>query len=203
MKDILVHIGHPAHLHLFKHPIDIWKRSGKKVHVVLRDKDNTLELARRIGIEGECISTFRKGLVGGTLEMLEQDIRLFSIARKHDLLLVGTSIAITHMGRLLRLPSLLLSEDDEDVLGYISSFYFPFSTAIICPSGVRMGRYASKTLRYNSYQKLFYLHPNRFKPDNSIKKELGLSDSEPYAIIRLSALQAQHDGGIQGINEKT
>jgi predicted glycosyltransferase len=82
----------------------------------------------------------------------------------------------------------------------MATLTYPFATAIVAPDGVRMGRWESRTLHYPSCQKLFYLHPDRFRPDPEVRGELGLAEGEPFGIVRLSALQALHDRGIRGIS---
>jgi uncharacterized protein len=199
MKNIIVHLGHPAHVHLFKHPVQAWRQEGYKVTVALRIKDQTVALARRYNLDGPIISRFRPGFAG-LFELAQQDLHLFYLALRNRGLLIGTSVAIAHIGRLLNLPSIVLVEDDVDVLRRIATLSFPFATAIISPDGVRMARYESKALHYPSYQKLFYLHPDRFLPDPTVRIEMGLSSSDRFGIVRLSALQSQHDEGILGIS---
>ncbi len=202
MKDILVHIGHPAHVHLFRHPVEAWRNQGRKVRLALRDKDLTLDLARHYGLNGRVLSTAGTGLAGGMLEMLEQDLGLAREVIGRRSLLVGTSIAIAHIGWLLRMPSVVLVDDDIDVLGLNARLWFPFCTAIVAPEGVRMGRFRDKALHYPSFQKMFYLHPNRFRPDPGIRGELGLAASERFAVVRLSALQAHHDRSAGGMRDE-
>ena len=199
MNSIIIHIGHPAHLHLFRYPIQEWRNKGIDVRLALRDKDITVELAQKLGLTGKTISKAGKGLFSGLVEIFRQDFDLLKLVRNHPGVLIGSSIAIAHVGRLQRLPSLICNEDDLDVLRMIGLLSFPFCTAIACPTVVRMGPYESKILRYPSYHELYYLHPNRFKPNPQVINDMGLDSAEPYAIIRLSALSAHHDKGISGV----
>ncbi len=56
-----------------------------------------------------------------------------------------------------------------------------------------------KSIKYESYHELAYLHPNHFKPEKSIVEKY-FSSTKPYFIIRFAKLNAYHDIGIQGIN---
>lgn len=41
---ILVDVGHPAHVHLFRNAIHIWQQHGHQVVVTARDRDITSHL---------------------------------------------------------------------------------------------------------------------------------------------------------------
>ncbi len=44
------------------------------------------------------------------------------------------------------------------------------------------------------------LSPNRFQPDPSVLKELGLKMGDPYFIMRFNVFKAHHDVGIKGLS---
>jgi hypothetical protein len=46
------------------------------------------------------------------------------------------------------------------------------------------------------------LHPNRFTPNPSVLSELGLTESDPFIIIRFVSWNASHDLGQHGIRDK-
>jgi hypothetical protein len=46
------------------------------------------------------------------------------------------------------------------------------------------------------------LHPNRFTPNPTVLTELGLTEGDPFIIIRFVSWQASHDVGQHGIRDK-
>lgn len=48
---IVVNIGHPAHVHLFKKVIQILKANGHDVLVTARNKGITLDIMYKLGIK--------------------------------------------------------------------------------------------------------------------------------------------------------
>ena len=63
-------------------------------------------------------------------------------------------------------------------------------------------KWEHKARKYKGYQKLAYLHPNRFTPDQSRVQSL-YDDRDRYFILRLVKLNAHHDFGITGIPNDT
>lgn len=50
---ILIDMGHPAHVHFFKHAIRELESRGHKIKITARDKDVTLQLLDAYGFEYE------------------------------------------------------------------------------------------------------------------------------------------------------
>ena len=76
---------------------------------------------------------------------------------------------------------------------------YPYSSCILTPVVCNNGKWEKKSIKYNSYHELAYLHPNHFSPDKQIVEKY-FSVEKPYFIIRFAKLNAHHDNGIQGIN---
>ena len=53
--------------------------------------------------------------------------------------------------------------------------------------------------RYNGNIELAYLHPNRFQPNKSVLRKIGVKKEEQYIIIRFIAWNAYHDIGFEGV----
>jgi predicted glycosyltransferase len=124
---------------------------------------------------------------------------LYECARKfRPDVLVGTSAEITHIGKLLRTPSIVLNEDDADVVPLFARAAYPFASWILSPEVCRVGRWEYKRCGYAGYQKLAYLHPNRFTPDPTKTYHLG-NGSKRYFLIRCVQLSAHHDDHIRGL----
>ena len=130
--------------------------------------------------------------------LLVRERAMFGLVRRlRPHLMIGTSAEIAHVGKLLRIPSLVVNEDDWDVVPLFSWMAYPFAARILAPASCRVGRWVHKTTTYEGYHELAYLHPNHFRPDSRVRAELG----ERFFIVRFARLNAHHDAGRTGIPE--
>ena len=200
---ILFHLGHPAHFHLFKNVIKSLKVNGHQTYILIKKKDVLEDLLKKSGFDYQNIlpQGRKDNKVSIAIGQLKQNIQLFSFCIKYKpTILIGTSVAISHVGKLLSIPSLNLNEDDADVVPLYAKLAYPWATHILAPQMCRMGKWINKTIFYNSYHELAYLHPNNFLPDIEIVKKY-ISIERPYFILRFAKLGAHHDTGIRGISD--
>jgi predicted glycosyltransferase len=114
---------------------------------------------------------------------------------------MGTPAEIVHMGSLLRIPSVSLHEDDAAVIPLYCKYSHPWSTHILSPRVCDNGKWEKKSIKYESYHELAYLHPGHFKASKEIVRKY-LDPVQPYFLIRFSKLSAHHDTGIRGISDE-
>lgn len=199
---ILFHLGHPAHFHLFKNVIFQLKEKGNETLIVIKKKDILEDLLKESGLEYQNIlPEGRKNTKSGMLfGVLKQTLKLwtYSIRKKPDVL-VGSTPAIAHVGKLINKPSISLSEDDATAVMLFAKITYPFSTVILSPDSCDNDKWNYKTTKYSSYHELAYLHPNHFKPNIEIVQSY-ISTEKPFFLLRFSGLNAYHDDGISGIN---
>ena len=199
---ILFFLGHPAHYHLHKHTIWELTRRGHKVSICIKTKDIIEDLLRETGLEyNNILPEGRRDRRASMLfGVFKRDWRLFKLLfyNKVDLLL-GSEPSLAHIGKLLRIPSLIFVEDDVRVIPEFAKLTFPFATHVVSPVSCELGNWSKKKIAYHGYQKLSYLHPARFTPE--LRKISGSIDtSKRIFLIRLSKLSAHHDFGIGGLN---
>jgi hypothetical protein len=196
------YLGHPAHFHLFKNSIKYFQNNGHNVSVLIKKKDILEDLLIRSNIQYKNIlPEGRKDHKAGiALGMLKRDLRLFAfcLVNRPDLL-VGTSIEIGHVGTLLRIPSINVNEDDASAVPLYSKISYPWCTHILSPQVCNNGKWENKSIKYEGYHELAYLHPNHFTPSRD-QVESYFSTQEPYFLIRFAKLTAHHDEGIKGIS---
>ncbi len=198
---ILIHLGHPAHFHLYKNSL-LSLRSNNEIIVAIKNKDVLEQLLVNAGIE--YVNIWKKGKRNitflNTFGQIKQEFNLLRIALKFKPdLITGSSVAVTHVAKLMNLPSLYLGEDDAEVVPKASRLSLPFATIILSPVVCSKGKWEYKKIAYQSYHELAYLHPNHFQADKDIVEKY-FSSIKPYVIIRFAKLNAHHDKGIQGIN---
>jgi len=200
----LFHLGHPAHFHLFKHVITDLRAAGHTADILIKKKDVLEDLLKASGWEYFNILPEGRGdsKLGLALGMAKRDWRMLRhcIKRRPDVL-IGTSVEISHIGKLLGVPSINVNEDDWDVVPMYAKLAYPLATRILAPVGCRMGKWEYKTAHYDGYHELAYLHPERFTPDPAIPRQYFGSD-EPYVLMRFARLTAHHDTGISGITDE-
>ena len=199
---LLFNLGHPAHVHLYKHLIWELTNRGHEIKITARDKEILLYLLDCYGFNYTVISNVGKNLLGIGEEMLIRDYRLFKIAKDFnpDIMMAVLDPPITHIGKLLRIPSITFTDTEHAKLANIMTL--PFTNAISTPSCFRKDL-GKKQIRYNGYHELAYLHPNYFAPNPAVLDEIGLSKNDTYIILRFVSWDASHDVGQHGIQDRT
>ena len=205
---VLFYLGHPAHYHLFKNVISTLKSKNHNVTVLIKKKDILEYLLERS--EFDFLNILPKGRkdnkLGIALGLIKRNFAMFRlfIKRRPDVL-IGTSTEITHIGKLLNIPSIVVNEDNYDAVPLFSKIGYPLANNILapvsCPTGSDGSNWERKTIHYEGFHELAYLHPARFKPEkNVLKNKIDFHGS--YIILRFAKLTAHHDKGKTGITTK-
>ena len=191
--------AHPAQIWVLR-PVAEEVSSFADVEWFLRDKDINRTLADQLGIEYRLVSRAGSGLAGNAREFLANIFRFASIGRRRKIDLWVTKYGACHISaRLQGRMSLSFIDDDLELIPLMAWTSYPFVDEIVAPEVTRMGRWESKTVRFRGNFEISYLHPEKFKPDISIRSDMGLDDTTEFAIVRLSSLRAHHDSGIRGV----
>lgn len=200
-KKIAIFLGHPAHFHVFKYVAGCLENDGHSVHFVIKQKDILESLLQNAGFSYSVIrkkerSTSSK--LGLMMSLLKMDVNMFRYLRKHKPdILIGTYIDL--LVRFTKTRLIAVNEDDASVVPRYARMAYPRADAILNPVFCNSGKWDKKATKYNSYQKMAYLHPNRFIPDKEVVAKYFSAD-RPYFLIRFAKLNAHHDSGVHGIN---
>jgi uncharacterized protein len=199
---LLFDVNHPVQVHLLRPVLQHFAARGDECRVVARDKDVTLDLLRRYGIEAETLTTVGRGRFGSVRELLVREWRLLRLARRfRPALIVGTSVHAARVARLCGARSVVINDDDAAAVPLFAWLAYPLATRIVTPACLSHESHGPQRVTYAANQQLFYLHPKRFTPDPAVRAELGLAPHETYGLVRLSALTAHHDRGVRGVSE--
>jgi uncharacterized protein len=201
---ILIYLGHPAHFHFYKHVIRELKERKHIVYVIIKKKDILEELLNRAHMDyiNVMLEERKDSKLAIALSLLKRDFKLFIFClRNRPDIMIGSSVEITHVGTMLHIPSVVTVEDDISHVKLLGQIGYPFATRLLVPKGCKVGKFVSKTNFYNGYQKLAYLHPNRFTPDPEKVKHL-YQGAERFFILRLVGFTAYHDAGEAGISDR-
>lgn len=198
----LFYLGHPAHFHLFKNIIKELKLKGHSVPVLIKTKDILENLLIDSGMDylNILLEGRKDSKVGLATGLAKRSVKMFFYCLKNRPdLLIGTSVEISYVGKLLGIPSMNVNEDDAVVVPLYSQLGYPFASIILTPQSCHNDKWENKAVKYAGFHELAYLHPNHFKPDKSIVKQYVPAEL-PYFLIRFARLTAHHDYGIKGIN---
>jgi len=198
---LLFDIGHPAHVHLFRNLIKKVTSEGGEVLAATRYKDVTVDLCKAYKIPQIVLSRAYSGnIIAGFWEFSQRTAKLLRLACKFkpDALL-GTSMSIGIVGKIINRPSFVFGEDDAHIVPLFSYVAYPTCNYVVTPDCLRHENYGAKHLMYPGYHELAYLHPDHFTPDPWVPRSIGLDIDKPYFIIRFVSLKAHHDmlaGGL-------
>lgn len=196
--NILIDIGHPAHVHLFRCFAHDMESEGHKVLFTCRDKEFEIALLRAEGFDYRCFGKKYKSTLGKLWGLVKFDLKEFMacLSFKPDVLLSHGSMYAAHAAWLYRRPHISF----EDTYNFEQiRLYEPFTKAILT------GDYehpfiSKKEIHYAGYHELAYLHPNRFTPDKSVLDELGVKEGDKYCLLRFVSWNATHDKGHKGMS---
>lgn len=198
MANILVHLGHPAHVHFYRHAIQKLEEQGHTIFNTAVDKEYTRHLLDEYDLPYQVVGKHKKGLASKIASMLRYDAAFIKIIRK-ERIDVATGIgspSIAQAGFITNTPSIIFTDTETATIG--NRFMAPFATKIIVPE-CYAGDFGVKQLRYAGYHELAYLHPNYFMPDDSCLVENGLGVGEGFSVVRIVSRVSLHDRGDVGL----
>ena len=197
---VLIDIGHPAHVHLFRNMIKEFERNGHDLLVTARDKEFTLSLLDHFKIDYKKRKTNRKGLTSKILGLFYITWDLYKTQKefKPDLFIGGAGNAyVALLGFLTNKPAVVFDDTEHDSQKLF--FVKRFANSIVTPDCYQKDL-GKKQIRYAGYHELAYLHPNRFKPNNEVLQKLKSNSSDSYSILRFVSWEASHDSGHSGMS---
>lgn len=200
--NILIDIGHPAHVHIFKNFSWILIKKGHNILFTTRDKEYEILLLKEYGFNFVSFGKNKKTPLGKIFGLIYFNLRLIfvSLKFKPNIYLSHGSPYAAQVSWLFRKPHISLEDsgNNEQI-----RLYAPFSKVIITPDFLPTNL-GVKQIRYKANHELSYLLPKYFKANKNIYDILGIETSQQYAILRFVSWLATHDSGQKGftINEK-
>lgn len=193
-------VGHPAHVHLFKHAVSELNARGHETLVTAREKEVTTDLLDAYGIDYRVLSKQGETTPRLLLEWTLRELKLIRAIRQFD-----SDVVVSHLSpvaaqaaRVTGTPSVTFT-DDEVATRSLSKLTLPFTSRVCTPACFEMD-FGEKHRRYDGYHELAYLHPDRYEPDPRPLREHGVAVDEPYFILRFVSWAAHHDVGETGIS---
>ncbi|MDD3463979.1 MAG: DUF354 domain-containing protein [Candidatus Cloacimonetes bacterium] len=198
-KRILIEIGHPAHVHHFKHMYWELEKEGWTGLFVIKDKECAIELLKAYDLPYQVLGVNKKGIARKILSLPMFSLKMINIARtfKPDIFVSRVSPLSGYASFILRKPHITFTDTENVKL--LDSISQPFAD-VVCTSDVYLRDHGKKQIRYPGYHELAYLHPNRFVKDLSILSDLGIDHSQRFALVRFVTWSAHHDIGHSGFS---
>lgn len=196
--NILIDIGHPAHVHLFKHFAYDMLEKGHRIMFTAREKEVAVLLLKAYKFEFRLMGKPYKKIFGKVWGLFKFNVMLFRIAWKFkpDIFLSAGSMYAAQVAWLLRKPHFAF--EDSGNMEQIR-IYRPFTKSIFTPDVLKQNL-GKKQIKYSGYHELAYLRPAYFKPDFDIQEKLGIEKNQKYCILRFVSWDATHDMGQEGLS---
>lgn len=199
--NLLIDIGHPAHVHYYRNLANCLTENGHKVYWVAKPVESAIYLLNSYGFKFKTLPKKRDGLVYKIIFQILYDIIVLEYCfRKRIDIAIGTSVTVAHISRFTRVKSIVFDDDDDNVQPLVAKLVHPFTDALLSPDSLVEKRKHHSTIYYPGYHELAYLHPAWFKPDISVLSELNLTEEDPFFILRFNVFKAHHDVGIKGLS---
>ncbi len=196
---VIIEIGHPAHVHHFKHLYWDMSEHGHQLLFVAKQKECSLDLLEAYDLPYRTIGKAKKGVLNKALGLIIYSWRLFRIARvfKPDIFVSRVSPNSSFVSTALGKPHICFA-DTETSKGF-DWIAMPGIDHILTSTSY-LRDHGKKQLRYPGYHELAYLHPFRFRPDPRVLGLIGVNQGEKYAVVRFVSWNAHHDIGQHGIS---
>ena len=197
---ILIDIGHPGHVHLFRNFAYQMMDKGHEFLFTCREKEFEIELLKAANLPFVSFGKKYNSTFGKIMGLVKFDFLEFVQGLKfkpHIFMSHGSPYA-AHASTVLGKPHISLEDSGN---WEQMKLYLPFTSCVLTPD-VLFEDLGKKQIRYQSYHELAYLHPNYFTEIKNPEQLLGLKEGTKYVIVRLVSWNATHDKGHSGFSEK-
>lgn len=199
--NILIDIGHPAHVHYYRNLESELSKRGHRIFWTVKDLPVARRLLDAYGFQYKVLPKKRDALLGKIFNQIVYDAILYRFSRLNKIDIgIGTSVSIAHVSRMSSVRSVVFDDDDDEVQPLVTRYVQPFADVLLSPDALKGRRRRRDTLYYPGYHELAYLHPNRFTPDPGVLAEAGIGIHERFFVMRFNAFKAHHDGGVIGLS---
>lgn len=211
---VLFSINHPSQYHSLKNLAKNIVNLGGEVVFFIQERGMIGSLAANDGFQ-YCYSVSpklrkyfkrpRSVAIRALLSIIQQEFNIlkYNLFNKVDFM-IGSDIAIAHVGFLMRRKTFIFADDDYVFIKPFCHMVYPFATHIVASKVVDVHKWSHKKIWYHGTQKGSYLHPDYFSPDATVLDRYNLRGTR-YFILRLVNFVALHDvqhGTVTGIGDE-
>jgi predicted glycosyltransferase len=193
-------IDTPGQAHTWSNVIKTLISKGHSVFVISLRGGITEEILSKYNIEFTTYGRDHPTACGKLLHLPSQLVSCLRLIRRfHPDIIVGFGMKEADVSAILRKPCIIFA--DTELTPTLERIQLQLNASTIISPSCYIGNLGKKQIRVQSFKELAYLHPNHFKPDPSIFKELGIEQDERYAVIRFNAFAAVHDVRARGFSD--
>lgn len=198
--NILIDIGHPAHVHYFRNLYSILKVKHQ-VTVTCKTVPIIANLLNHYQIPYINIGERGSNLLEKMKFQLYYTLKMRSILTEYSIdIAFGASALIVHAAKFTKTKTILFDDDDQTAQPLTAKFVTPCADAIVSPDVLSFER-LQKAIYYPGYHELAYLHPQRYIPNPTVLENYGLTKENKFFILRFNAFKAHHDINEGGMTE--
>lgn len=199
-RKILIDIGHPAHVHLFKNFIHNILNKGHQIFVLTKDVDSIKYLLNFYSIPYTIVGRKPDSILLKYLLQIKFILKTLIFVQKNKIDIgFGVSMTLPIISKFSRITTFGLDDDDTHETP-IAAWFLNKSDYILTPDALAHENRGKHHIVYPSFHELAYLHPDHFIPDPTVLYEAGIKNDEPYFVIRFNAFKAHHDVGAKGLD---
>lgn len=195
---ILIDIGHPAHVHLFKNFAKLMIQKGHKVFFTCRDKEFVVALLRHEGFSLEILGRHYKSIAGKFWGLMKFTFRELNVVRKFK-----PNVLLSHGSTYAAFAAFLTGRDHislEDTGNAEQvKLYLPFTRIVLSPLAFHKN-YGRKHFKYNAVHEWAYLNPKYINYDKGFKQTIGLNEVDRFVLVRFVSWNATHDKTHYGLS---
>ncbi|WP_025743572.1 DUF354 domain-containing protein [Aquimarina pacifica] len=195
---ILIDIGHPGHVHLFKNFAKEMQKKGHEFLFTCREKEFEIELLKAENLNYVSFGKKYNTTFGKLFGLLKFDIMacIQGLKFKPDIFMSHGSPYAAHASAILNTPH--ISMEDTGNMEQVR-LYLPFTESVLTSNSFHKNL-GNKQIQYKGYHELAYLHPNRFTPNAKIYDLLKITRETKYVILRFVSWNASHDINQTGLS---
>jgi len=195
---ILIDIGHPAHVHLFKNFAWEMQLKGHEIFFTARDKEYEIYLLKFYRFNYRSFGKHYKSTSGKLSGLFIFDIKMLKTALSFnpDIFLSHGSPYASHIAFLTGRPHIAF----EDTFNFEQIKLYKTFTKSILTADYPHPVLGKNEINYYGYHELAYLHPDIFKPSEKVLSALAVKYGEQYVILRFISWSATHDRGHIGFS---
>ena len=190
---IMILIGHPAHVHMFKYFAHEMIGREHDVLFLTTDKEFEIELLKKENFSYVILGKKRKGIIKKIWDTLFRTIKTYKIAQKFQptIFLSHGSLIAAFVSKLMRRPH--ISFEDTYNMEQVN-IYAPYTEVILTSNYSHPLSLHKHNTSIPMFNALLYLHPNKY----GIPKQDELMQNR-YVLVRFVAWNASHDIGHSGM----
>ena len=198
--NILVDIGHPKHVHVFKNVIHELEKKGHNVEIFAKNKEVVFKLLDAYNLKYVSAGDYKKSILSKMFHYPIINAKLYNMAKKFnpDIFISKGSPHSAQISKLMGKPHIAFKDTEHANL--TDQLTIPF-TDLVCTPNCFKKKIKAKHIKFNGYYELSYLHPTYFEPNYDIIAKIGVNDIHNLIVIRVVSWNATHDINDKGFSD--